>query len=295
MLIVNLAGGLGNQMFQYAMGFSLAKRTGIPVLYSSTFSQYPYSPTTIESVFNLDIEWCGLNDIESCIGVLRSSAFARRLLGKASEITKRQFGSTFKADIFKGYEEITISDFTTNYYLHGYWQSELYFDTDVSDLKDKFTFREKRFVQEISSDISEKDTKIGIHLRRGDYITNARASKKLGTQANQYYVDGIMRLRGKFMKSKIIVFSDDIDWAKDFLFPLFDEIYFSDLPGSTASSDMQMLSQCDHFVLSNSTFGWWSAYLATNPDKIVITPENWFTDGSCDRDIVPTSWLASQG
>jgi len=293
MLIVNLAGGLGNQMFQYAMGFSLAKRTGIPVLYSSTFSQYSYSPTTIESVFNLDIEWCGLNDIQSCIGLLRSSAFARRLLGKASRITKRQFGSKFKAEIFEGYEEITIPDFTTNYYLHGYWQSELYFDTDFSELKDKFTFREKRFVHEISPDISENDTKIGIHLRRGDYITNTRASKKLGTPANQYYVDAIMRLRGKFMKSKIIVFSDDIDWAKDFLFPLFDEIYFSDLPGSTASSDMQMLSQCDHFVLSNSTFGWWSAYLATNPDKIVITPENWFIDGSYDRDIVPTSWLAS--
>ena len=293
MLIVNLAGGLGNQMFQYGMGLSLANRTGIPVLYSSTFSQYSSSPTTIESVFNLDIEWCGLNDIQSCIGLLRSSAFARRLLGKASRITKRQFGSKFKAEIFEGYEEITIPDFTTNYYLHGYWQSELYFDTDFSELKDKFTFREKRFVHEISPDISENDTKIGIHLRRGDYITNTRASKKLGTPANQYYVDAIMRLRGKFMKSKIIVFSDDIDWAKDFLFPLFDEIYFSDLPGSTASSDMQMLSQCDHFVLSNSTFGWWSAYLATNPDKIVITPENWFIDGSYDRDIVPTSWLAS--
>jgi hypothetical protein len=58
---------------------------------------------------------------------------------------------------------------------------------------------------------------------------------------------------------------------------------------------MQMLSQCDHFVLSNSTFGWWSAYLSSSLGKIVITPEKWFANGHDDCGVIPRSWLDSQG
>ena len=294
MLIVNLAGGLGNQMFQYAMGFSLAARTGLPIVYSTTFSQYEPSQLTIDRVFNLQIQWCDDSVLESCLGKLASSPFARRLLGKVSELTKRQLWGTIRTDTLNGYNEIDIPNLPLDYYIHGYWQSEHYFLRDFDQLKEQFIFNETRSIYEISEDLFGNKEKIGVHIRRGDYISNSRASKKLGTQVDEYYVNGSTKLRRMFAASKIIVFSDDIRWAEGFLSPLFDDIYFSNLTGSSASSDIQMLSQCDHFVLSNSTFGWWAAYLCNNPRKVVMTPKKWFADGTSDKDIIPVSWIDSQ-
>jgi hypothetical protein len=294
MLIVNLAGGLGNQMFQFAMGYSLSARTGIPVVYSSTFSEYPYRPKTIDQIFNVDLDWCDSDVLTKCMGIVPSSPFSRRALGKIATILHRQISSNLVFDLLLGYQSLNIIDPERDYYIHGYWQSERYFQDYVHLIREKFAFRQVRDLIELSPGIQSYDVKVGVHLRRGDYITNPKAALKMGLPTPEYYIDGLHRFRHKFCNSKIFVFSDDIEWARNFLSPYFNDIWFSDLSDGNASSDMQMLSQCDHFLLSNSTFGWWSAYLSTNDNKIVITPNKWFADGTNDSDIVPRQWSKSR-
>lgn len=294
MLIVNLAGGLGNQMFQYAMGFSIAEASGESLFFSSTFSKYSYHPKTIDRIFNLRIDYCEEHHLKSIFGLIPSSPFARRCLGKVAVVAQRQLLKQCVFDLCSGYQSIGLAQPGYISYLHGYWQSEQYFKEHFSTLRNKFTFRESRTLNELDQSLLRSDVKVGVHIRRGDYVSDPKASAKMGIPSLCYYIEGINAFRKRFPSSKIFVFSDDINWARSMLQLKFNNIWFCDLDDSNASSDMQMLSECDHFVLSNSTFGWWAAYLSTNIHKIVVTPDKWFADGSSDADIVPMNWVDSR-
>jgi hypothetical protein len=176
-------------------------------------------------------------------------------------------------------------------YLHGYWQSEKYFADIADHLREVFVM-----IPPMSPENADMAARIAagpsvaLHVRRGDYVA-------LGASAicDQAYYDAGLRAvtAGATDAPTVFVFSDDPGWARDNLVVPFDKVVV-DLNGrDTAYEDMRLMSLCQHNVIANSTFSWWSAWLNRNPAKRVAAPVRWFAnDHQRNPDILPQDWIA---
>ena len=116
-----------------------------------------------------------------------------------------------------------------------------------------------------------------IHIRRGDYLDKKNLLKH-GVLDKFYYIKAINYIQNLLNKKlNIIIFTDDIHWArKKFIF--LEKKIFYDKNFNNPKDVLSHMKYCDHFILSNSTFSWWAAYLAHNKNKIVVIPKNWYLD-----------------
>jgi len=176
--------------------------------------------------------------------------------------------------------------------LVGYWQDERYFDAIRNIVRGDLTLKNPLSQQSrnMLAQILDSDA-ICVHIRRGDYVSAPKTNQVHGVSDLAYYDSGVQLILSQVKDPSFFVFSDDLPWAKANL----------RLPGSTTYvegngqekdyEDMYLMSQCQHFVMANSSFSWWGAWLSTNPSKIVIAPRRWFRSSELDaRDIVPEAW-----
>lgn len=175
------------------------------------------------------------------------------------------------------YEEIP---FYNNVCLNGFFQSDKYFADYRQDILNAFQIPYKRL-----------DGFVSIHVRRGDYTQFA---DKHPPVTYEYISDAVKHFLDLGLSS-FVVCSDDILWCKRNFKPL--ELFgavFSYSAGHEPIEDLAMMSCCEHNIIANSSFSWWSAWLNQNPDKIVIAPRIWFGKGNSnlsDVDIVPENWI----
>lgn len=117
-----------------------------------------------------------------------------------------------------------------------------------------------------------------ITIRRGDYVTNEEFKKVYDVCGVGYFKEAISVIKSKVKDPVFIVFSDDIDWAKNNLNIEEGSFYFeSGL--DPIWEKLRLMSSCKHFIISNSTFSWWAQYLGTYPNKVVVSPDKWYNDG----------------
>jgi hypothetical protein len=137
---------------------------------------------------------------------------------------------------------------------------------------------------------------VAIHIRLGDYLSNPEAHALHGVCPFEYYYSAIQFMRNQLSDPHFYIFSDDIHLAKE-KFQLSGPD-FSDIEGHTGKMsylDLYIMSKCRHFIIANSTFSWWSAWLGSNHEKIVIAPERWFADSSLiTKDLFPPSYVLIQ-
>lgn len=130
----------------------------------------------------------------------------------------------------------------------------------------------KKYQEEIRAMYSEGITSepyVAIHIRRGDYIDNPFY---IDLTKTDYY----QRAIEMFPDSKFLVFSDDPLFAKEF-FGEEDKFIFAEKGDEV--DDLNLMASCSEgIIMANSSFSWWGAFLG-NPNKKVIYPKNWFTDG----------------
>jgi hypothetical protein len=163
-----------------------------------------------------------------------------------------------------------------NYDYAGYFQSEKYFYNIKDQLKNELKFKYK------SASIRNYNNLVSIHIRRGDYINNK--SHPVVT------IDYINKAKTHFINKQFLVFSDDIDWC------IKNNIgdFYSDNDGILKDyQDLYELSLCCSSIISNSTFGWWGAYLGIKKET-VIAPKNWFSGDWSEagyRDIYCDNWI----
>lgn len=157
--------------------------------------------------------------------------------------------------------------------LYGYFQSEQYFskykDQIVNELKVKVppTGTEKALLDEILTHNS-----VAVSMRLGDdYIK----SSMLNVCSDDYYIKGIKYISNKYSNAKIYIFSDDIERAKKIINGKFNAHY---VEGFKDYQSLRLLYSCKHFVISNSSFSWWGAYLSFNTDKIIVAPSRWYNN-----------------
>ncbi|MCE5324034.1 alpha-1,2-fucosyltransferase [bacterium] len=291
MIIVRLTGGLGNQLFQYAFGRRQAHVGGAELkldisYYAANYMdgrQYRLNNFNVVEDIASVVETASLagRQHHSLIGRLERALRSRLHMHKKSIV--REHGCVFSPMALKK---------TDNVYLDGYWQSEKYFK-DIEDiLRSEFTVRnpQDQINRSISADIDQTES-VSLHIRRGDYVSNAAFNKVHGVCAPDYYESAIERLMDEVKAPRFFVFSDDIEWCRDNL-KLKYPITFIDHNGEDRDyEDLRLMSRCKHHIIANSSFSWWGAWLSSNSGKIVIAPAKWFNDPHKDsKDIVPDSW-----
>jgi len=289
MNIVNILGGLGNQMFQYAFAYSLAQeKKSVVKLDISSFETYGLREYGLD-LFKVSLE---IATAEEC-NLLRykQENLLQKKIRKLRKTSTPFANSYYREPHFNFGEK--IYERRNNSYFEGYWQSEKYFLKFREVLLQEFSLR-----NELHSQSKEYQKKIlstesvSLHIRRGDYVSNAHTNSVHGVCHLEYYTKALSEIHKKVQQPHFFIFSDDLLWAKDNL-TFTEKITFIDLNADIPDHDeMILMSMCKHNVIANSSFSWWGAWLNQNSEKFVTAPKKWFTDTSINtNDLIPPSWI----
>lgn len=289
MICVRLMGGLGNQMFQYAFGRSLAAGSGtelvLDVGWFATETRTPPHRRYSLDCFRLESRTVSLSErqitaIECATKPPLGSllAWTVPLLGLPRLRVIRQQAATYEA---------AFASAPDNTLLVGYWQSERYFEPAADVVRRDFTFAGEP--PELSGEILDSAA-VGVHVRRGDYAAPGSTHDYHGTLDPGYYDAAIAHVAGRVRVERIFVFSDDPEWARRALHFDLPTTHVGEM-GYADWQEMQLLSLCRHQVIANSSFSWWAAWLNDHPEKIVVAPKRWFSDPAANSDdLVPPGW-----
>ena len=277
MIIVRLKGGLGNQMFQYAAGKTLALLLEKELIVDTVFlSYYPKSGLYTERKFDL-----GFFNIDSRIlnqNNLFLKYFTNFIVYKLYNTIYEIFFRAKKIDNLLPKTLLSIKKYPNrNYLLEGDFQHIYYLPEFRTNLLSDFTL--KRNFSELAVTYIEKiktTNSVSIHIRRSDYLL-PKNNSIYQLCSVEYYNGAFNYILNKVDQPIFFVFSDDIAWAKHnikregFLF-----YYISD-KSISSSEDIILMSLCKHNIIANSTFSWWGAWLNASAGKIVVAPKRWFT------------------
>jgi hypothetical protein len=285
-VIARIEGGLGNQLFQYAAARSLADRLGCGLaLDLRGLAQNGDRPFQLDH-YRIRAEIASPDLLES-LPAWRSTRWGqlRSALSQAAPYLCSFpvfWPRSFAFD--PGFEQITRP-----VYLVGYWQSEKYFAWNRKQLlQDIQLHNPMPSVTSLLSQILSTHS-VALHIRRGDYVSNAAAAQFHGLCDMAYYQAAVQALLKQFPLIQVFVFSDEPNWARSNL-RLDVPTYFVDAnPGQT---DLELMRYCRHHVVANSSFSWWGAWLCESDGQVVHAPSRWFADVATDTsDIVPARWI----
>lgn len=287
MIIVKITGGIGNQMFQYAIGRKLSLKNSTKLLLdTSVFESHPYREYQLNQ-FNIDAEVAREKD-------------KNKILKKLPPIIRRLDWELQKR--FSWYTRLFLEPFLTHYYpfvlgatknsyLQGWWQSFKYFDDIRETLLKDFTLKNplNNSSEKILKKINSCELSISLHVRRGDYVN----IPEVILTPYSFYKNALSHFKKQFTNFSLFIFSDDIAWTKsNFLFDC--PVFYVDSNLDRPVEDLILMSYCKHNIIANSTFSWWAAYLNKNPGKIIFAPEGWHSDIERNRktvDLIPPGWI----
>ena len=286
MILINLKGGLGNQLFQYACGRALSVRNNDEVTIDitqykrqnriDTIRQYALSPFKISTRIATPLE---IKHIKYPYGLIsKSIRFVRTKV-------LRQFNVNYTPRILKQ---------RGNIYLDGFFQTEKYFadirPTLISEISLKAPWGQSAHV--VANQIRNAPNSVSLHVRRGDYVQDTKTNQHHGTCGAHYYAHALEVLAEKIGANiHLFIFSDDIEWVRANLTLPYPTTYVSDT-SIPDYEELMLMSLCSHNIIANSSFSWWGAWLNQNSGKIVIAPREWVRTGKHNfRDIVPDSWI----
>ena len=283
-------------MFQYAAARALALRNDTELLLDSSWIDGSGS-AAVGSVrryelgcFQVDALLRPITDVAQLATSGRITRPLQRLrLGRGpvvAELAEPPFGGWCPQ----------VLEAPDNTYLNGYWHSSHYFEDAEPFLRAELAF--KNGWDEANTAIAELIGASGLptvsaHVRRGDYVTDPGANRRLGTLAPSYYQRAVERIQAETGPPHVFVFSDEPQWCRDHLDDLGYETTIVDVNNpSQGANDLRLMALCDHHVVANSTFSWWGAWLNTDSEKIVIAPEPWLLDARWPEDLrVPRDWI----
>lgn len=286
MIIIRMTGGLGNQMFQYALYLKL-KSQGKEV-FMDDFTEYEGRDARplMLWVFGIRYECAGQDDVNKITdGLLNPFHRIRRKLFGRQSLEYQEGTSGFNPQVLQ----------RDPAYLTGYFQSRRYFE-DVEELvREAFAFSDTIWTK-VSDNLSVKireyqkqiadSLAVSLHIRRGDYLENQQAYGEICT--TKYYEKAIQLIQESHPEAVFFLFSNDTEWVRQWASEMFkDNECYQIIEGTTEDTgylDMLLMSQCKHHILANSSFSWWGAWLNASKEKLVIAPAKWFNNQE-DKDI----------
>lgn len=283
-------------MFQYAAGLGLAQRQHtrlkvdkfIPETYNQKQGGYQ-----LASVFKGPFSEAGKLDYLRILG---------RTQKEARESPHEEMAPNWSHPNRNWIKEAShnycpeIENTGRNCYLAGYWQSEKYFLSAEHAVRKAFEFKTPLTGDCATiGDAIHSCNSVGIHVRRGDYVSNKGALAFHGICDWDYYWEAIEKIKSVRKDTHFFVFSDDPQLVRQ-QFSGHDDVSIVDIPENSdpqfAYRDMQLMALCKHHIIANSTFSWWGAWLARHPEQVVIAPKRWFSGANEDVvDIYCAGWL----
>ena len=288
-ITVILQGGLGNQMFQYAIGLSLALANGRRVLVDT-------SPVDTDPQRSYELHACRPppDRISSptlwLLRILRNTpvwSYAgrdRRRLYAGGPRLVRERSAVY---------DPSVSTLQGSLVLDGYWQSEEYFRVCRHSIEQTFDWTAA--VQDDNHrNLAERmaaTPSVSVHVRRGDYANDPRTRNCHGTCEPDYYERAARVILQHVEDPLFFVFSDDPAWAQSHIrLPGRIEFVWHRAP-VPPHVDMWLMSRCRHAIIANSSYSWWAAWLAERPSACVVAPNQWYLDPAMRHVTpVPTRW-----
>jgi hypothetical protein len=290
MIIMQLMGGLGNQMFQYALGRRLAIERNVSLkLDLSWYKQYDTRTYRLD-YFQIDAEIASPDELEGVKysrwrGIpARFQQSIQNYLPYYRQAVVHEKSLSFDPNILK---------VPRHAYLNGYWQSEKYFKSIEIIIRNEF--QPKYPLSPISLEwarVIRDNPSVSLHIRRGDYVSDPHINQVHGVCSLKYYQKAAEHILLSKPDAIFFIFSDDLGWARlniDFL----GMANFVQVEGDARDTEeLHLMSLCQHHIIANSSFSWWAGWLGSNPQKIVIAPQRWFNDQSRDiTHLFPDSWM----
>lgn len=276
MIIVKMMGGLGNQLFQYAVGRALALRTHQRLAFDLEY--YEITPGA-DTKRRLELNQLGLEVPRATQRDLRrlkeGHLFSLPILNKICDKFWRNSTAIVRED---GEESIeSILSLKGEAYLVGYWQSERYFGDFSESIRSDIQLESDldSSALALQNFILEKNS-VSLHVRRGDYVKDLTTNAYHGTCTIDYYGSAMKLVESHCPMPEYFVFSDDINWCRENLRSDVPLHFIDNNMGQKSYRDLCLMRQCKHHIIANSSFSWWGAWLDTNPQKLVIAPKKWF-------------------
>lgn len=274
-LEIKFEGGLGNQLFQYAMGRSLCIKFNIPYLILNSESYHQQSLGRTFALSNFQI-----------IGTTIKNEQVKKMFRKRTKLNKIFTSFALHQNIEEknfSLQDIQLkSSFLTS--VNGYWQSDYYFNDIRKVLLKEFT---PLNLPSFPGWISGNNT-VAVHVRRSDYLDE----KRYGFLGIAYYEAAFALLRSKIDNPLFIFCSDDIEWCKA-TFNNESFLFCEEEEWGTDYLQLYLMSKCTHQIIANSSFSWWGAWLNTNDKRIVVRPAQPFKDKSLLYEShYPADWIS---
>ena len=281
-IYLRLMGGLGNQLFQYAAGRSLADRLGVELVLDDRYVVRKSQHTGLAlDAFNIRARLMNNSEQQRFSeGKIRLARWFKKLI--------RPLGKVFWETQYN--YDTSIDTTPVGQLLIGFWQSEEYMH-NMHQLRLDLVLKAplsapaqkvKRIIEAVES--------VALHVRRGDYLKDQKTIARHGVCSQSYYQGAVDLVLAKKPMAEFFVFSDDTQWVKAHL-KLPPQCTYVSAANITAEEDLVLISGCKHQIIANSTFSWWGAWLNTNCDKVVVCPTPWFDDPSiAAQDLLPANW-----
>lgn len=269
MIISNLTGGLGNQMFQYALGRHLAIKNKTKLKLHFTNALFCTQRSYALDCFNIRAEMATDDDLKK-LGIVKN-----RVINRMLYLIDERFGIRFNKNVitqrFPYKFDPSTLNLKDNVYIQGYWADERYFKQIEETIKGDFTFKGQLDVKnQKMADLITKTNSVSIHVRRTDYVNNSINNPQfIGLD---YYINSIKEISKRVSDPVFFIFSDDINWCKQNIRSKYKTYYVDNNRSEDSYKDMWLMSLCKHNIIANSTFSWWGRWLNKNSGKIVIKP-----------------------
>lgn len=276
-IIVDIAGGLGNQMFSYAFGYALCRKKNAKLIIDTTMQDCgiarEYGLSNFNIVYDGRISWGYKKDFLN--RALINKLKFKYAIGITTKLYVEKTPTEFESDVY---------DVNKDTYFKGNFQSELYFSDCRSELLHLFTLVDERelSVQGLTNKMYSEES-VSVHIRRGDYT-------QIGCVVDMEYYDRAINFIEQSCQQPIFyIFSDDIMFCREYFSKYSDKkIIYPDYHSDNRSiDDMYLMSKCKHNIIANSSYSWWGAWLNLNPKKIVVCPEV----GVWKGDFYPSEWI----
>lgn len=278
-VVARLCGGVGNQLFQFAMArrLAMAHRAELQFDDGALKRDAKRKFQLAAFAFPAGVPVCTLPDKPANTAWWWPKALAM------DELREKHFHFDPDAAAAKPHRSVRVA---------GYWQSEKYFQDIELQIRDdlRITLPLNAPNSELLEEINRCNA-VSVHFRRGDYVTEPHTAANHGSLPLDYYHRAVELLARQQTSLQLFVFTDDPTWAKNNFRPDLPCVFVDINPPDCPAADLRLMSSCRHHVIANSTFSWWGAWLNPRADKMVVAPRRWFNKGSGSTvDLIPPSW-----
>lgn len=319
MVLVQISGGLGNQIFQYATARKLAAQGDGVVLSDLYFLGLHLQPPRRYRLDKLQVRtrvvpWHHVwrySPLEFLTRLARRQLpahMAKRLLSAAARrgvesacryrfhehqpdapLPSLQQGRVVSERHF--HFDPGLLTVSGDCLLVGYWQSEKYFADIATQLRAELQVRTPQLGQDLAVAAQMRQSQsVSLHVRRGDKAT----AKDFNGSSAEYCMRAVAWFRARLSNPVFFVFTDDWDWVREHLPAAPDMVHVSHNGDDEEFEDLRLMGQCQHHIIAPSSFSWWGAWLNPAPDKMVVSPPHhrWLNFRNCDTsDVIPESWV----